>query len=124
MTTEYISLKMDLTVEEAIIKVKQMGFDSETINTLYVVDKNRLLIGLLEIRQLILASNDAKLKTIMDTNVIYCQTTDDQEKVANQFTKYGFITMPVVDNEKRLVGIITVDDICRSYRGRKRKTLR
>ena len=111
MTTEYVDLKQNLTVSEAIKRIKKIGFDRETINTLYVINENRKLEGILEIRQLILSSPDAIIKDIMDTNYVYVQTTDDQEDVANMFIKYGYIAMPVVDKEHRLVGIVTVDDI-------------
>lgn len=111
MTTEYVDLKQNLTVLQAIQRIKKIGFDRETINTLYVINENRKLEGILEIRQLILSPPDAIIKDIMDTNYVYVQTTDDQEDVANMFIKYGYIAMPVVDKEHRLVGIVTVDDI-------------
>lgn len=111
MTTEFVDLKKELSVKEAILRIKEIGFDRETINTLYVIDDNRVLEGIIEIRQLLLSDEKTILEDIMDRNYVYIQTTDDQEEVAALFTKYGYLSMPVVDNEHRLVGIITVDDI-------------
>lgn len=111
MTTEFVDLKKELSVKEAILRIKEIGFDRETINTLYVIDDNRVLEGIIEIRQLLLSDETTILEDIMDRNYVYIQTTDDQEEVAALFTKYGYLSMPVVDNEHRLVGIITVDDI-------------
>lgn len=111
MTTEFVDLKKELTVKEAILRIKEIGFDRETINTLYVIDDNRVLEGIIEIRQLLLSDEMTILEDIMDRNYVYIQTTYDQEEVAALFTKYGYLSMPVVDNEHRLVGIITVDDI-------------
>lgn len=111
MTIEYVDLKKEMTVKEALEHIKKTAIDKETINTCYVMDKNRRLEGVLSIRQLILNDEDTIIKDIMDTNVIYVHTLEDQEYVADTFRKYDFISMPVVDQENRLVGIITIDDI-------------
>lgn len=111
MTIEYVDLKKEMTVKEALEHIKKTGIDKETINTCYVMERNRRLEGVLSIRQLILNEEDTKIKDIMDTNVIFVHTLDDQEYVADTFKKYDFTAMPVVDNENRLVGIITIDDI-------------
>ncbi|WP_010299664.1 magnesium transporter [Clostridium senegalense] len=111
MTIEYMSLKKKMTVEEAISHIKKNGIDKETIDTCYIIDKDRKLQGVLSIRQLILNDDYTQIEDIMKSNVIYCNTLEDQEDVADKFKKYDFTAMPVVDNEKRLVGIITIDDI-------------
>lgn len=111
MTVEYVDLKEGLTVAEALQRVRKVGMDSETINTLYVLDKSRTLIGMLTLRRLLLAEPELTIGEIMTENVISVRTMDDQEDVARQFKKYDFTAMPVVDTENRLVGIITVDDI-------------
>ena len=111
MTVEYVDLKEDMTVEEAIARIRQRGMDSETINICYVLDHKRMLIGTVALRYLLISHPDAVISDIMHENVIYLTTSMDQEEVARQFQKYDFTAMPVVDNEKRLVGIITVDDV-------------
>ncbi|WIV13353.1 magnesium transporter [Proteiniborus sp. MB09-C3] len=111
MTIEYVDLKKKMTVKEALEHIKKTAIDKETINTCYVMDKNRRLEGVISIRQLILNDDDTIIKDIMDENVIYVHTLEDQEYVADTFRKYDFTSMPVVDNENRLVGIITIDDI-------------
>lgn len=111
MTVEYVDLKENLTVSEALERVRKVGTDKETINTLYVLDRSRTLIGTLTLRGLLLADPDSTIGDIMQENVISINTLMDQEDVAKQFKKYDFTAMPVVDNENRLVGIITVDDI-------------
>jgi magnesium transporter len=111
MTTEFVDLKKELTVKQAIDRIRQIGFDRETINTMYVINDNRVLEGIIEIRKLLLADENAIVGSLMDVNYVYIKTTDDQEDVAALFKKYGYLSMPVVDNEHRLVGIITVDDI-------------
>ncbi len=110
MTTEYVDLKKDLTVEDAFLRIRRTAVDKETIYTCYVKDENRCLIGLVTVKDLLLADYQEKISDIMETNIIYVNTTDDQEYVANMFTKYDFLTIPVVDNENRLVGIVTFDD--------------
>ncbi len=110
MTTEYVDLKKDLTVEDAFLRIRRTAVDKETIYTCYVRDEDRHLIGLVTVKDLLLSDYQAKISDIMETNIIYVNTTDDQEYVANMFTKYDFLTIPVVDNENRLVGIVTFDD--------------
>ena len=100
-----------MTVEEAIARIRKIGMDSETINICYVLDAKRKLVGTVALRYLLISPGDAVISDIMHENVIYINTLMDQEEVARQFQKYDFTAMPVVDNEKRLVGIITVDDI-------------
>ena len=111
MTVEYVDLKEHLTVHEAIERIRKVGVDSETINICYVLDSQRKLIGTVALRYLLISSDDQTIGDIMRENVISINTLMDQEEVARQFKKYDFSTMPVVDNENRLVGIITVDDI-------------
>nr|WP_305115522.1 magnesium transporter [uncultured Acetatifactor sp.] len=111
MTVEYVSLKESLTVNQAIERIRAVGLDSETINICYVLDARRELIGTVALRYLLLSRGDERIADIMHENVISIHTLMDQEQVAEQFKKYDFTAMPVVDNENRLVGIITVDDI-------------
>lgn len=111
MTIEYVGLRKEMTVGQAIKQIKETGIDKETIDTCYVMDSNRILEGIVSIRKLILNDDTTELKDIMDTSVIYVNTHDDQEDVADLFKKYDFFVMPVVDNERRLVGIVTIDDI-------------
>ncbi|HKM34750.1 MAG TPA: magnesium transporter [Lachnospiraceae bacterium] len=111
MTVEYVDLKENLTVEEAIARIRKVGVDSETINICYVLDSQRRLLGTVALRYLLLSAPDEVIGDIMNENVIAINTLLDQEVVATKFKKYDFTTMPVVDNENRLVGIITVDDI-------------
>ena len=111
MTVEYVDLKENLTVAQAIERIRKVGVDSETINICYVLDAQRRLKGTVALRYLLLSDDDEIIGDIMHENVIALGTMMDQEEVARQFQKYDFTTMPVVDNENRLVGIITVDDI-------------
>ncbi len=111
MTVEYVDLKENLTVEGAIAHIRAVGLDSETINVCYVLDAQRRLLGTVALRYLLLSDPGERIGDIMHENVIALGTLMDQEEVAAQFKKYDFTTMPVVDNENRLVGIITVDDI-------------
>ncbi len=111
MTVEYVDLKENMTVEDAIARIRKVGVDSETINICYVLDAKRTLVGTVALRYLLISSADAVIGDIMHENVIFINTLMDQEEVARQFQKYDFTAMPVVDNENRLVGIITVDDI-------------
>ncbi len=111
MTVEFLDLKEHLTVQEAIERIRKQGVDSETINICYVLDQSRMLIGTVALRYLLLSEPDVTIGEIMHENVISVNTLMDQEEVARQFQKYDFTAMPVVDNESRLVGIITVDDI-------------
>ena len=110
MTTEYVSLRPNMTVEESILRIRRQGVDKETIYTCYVT-KDRTLIGLVTVKDLLLAEDDEmKISDLMITNLISVTTHTDQEEVAGMFSKYNFLAMPVVDNENRMVGIITVDD--------------
>lgn len=111
MTIEYVDLRKEMTVEQAIKRIKETGIDKETIDTCYVIDNNRILEGAISIRKLILSDESTLLKDIMDTGVIFINTHDDQEDVANLFKKYNYLVIPVVDNERRLVGIVTIDDV-------------
>ncbi|HAE15668.1 MAG TPA: magnesium transporter [Erysipelotrichaceae bacterium] len=110
MTTEYIDLKSTMTVEDALKKIRRVGQDMETINVMYVVDADRHLLGFVSIRTVLLSDENDTLEEIMDTGVISASTLDDQEMTARKFEKYDFLTMPVVDKENRLVGIVTIDD--------------
>ena len=111
MTTEYVSLRPSMTVEEAILRIRRQGVDKETIYTCYVIDKDRTLLGIVTVKDLLLADDDEmKIQDIMITNMIYVTTQTDQEEVARMFSKYNFIALPVVDGEGRMVGIVTFDD--------------
>ena len=110
MTTEFVDLKQDMTVADAFRRIRRTGPDKETINICYVIDENRHLIGLVTIRTLLLASEEAVLADIMEQNIVSVSTLDDQEQVAQALNKYDFLALPVVDQENRLVGIVTVDD--------------
>ena len=111
MTIEFVAFHEDLTVAKAMAQLRQTGINKETIYTCYIVNASRVLVGVIALRDLILASDDTKIKDIMEDDVVSVKTLEDQEEVANIFKKYDFISLPVVDNETRLVGIITVDDI-------------
>lgn len=111
MTVEFVDLKENLTVQECIERIRRIGLDSETINTCYVLDLGRHLIGTVSLRDLLLNQPDTHVVDFMSDNVISVGTLTDQEEVARMFQKYDFTTMPVVDNEGRLVGIITIDDV-------------
>ena len=109
MTTEFATLRPQMTVEEAIKRIRRTGVDKETINTCYVTEKGEL-IGAISLRMLILSDPDDIVQDIMEPNVISVTTSEDQESVAQMFSKYNFSALPVVDRENRLVGIVTVDD--------------
>ncbi len=111
MTIEYMELKLGLTVRQAMEVIRKTGLDKETIYTLYIIDPARHLIGTIALRSLILAEDDVLIDTLMDTSIISVKTLDDQEKVAEMVREYDLMTIPVVDNENRLVGIITADDV-------------
>ena len=111
MTPDYISLLEDMTVAEAMAHIKKEGMDSETVYTCYVKKGGRKLEGIVSLRALVIADDDTKVSELMNTEYVYVNVYDDQEEVAESFKKYGFLAIPVVDNEHRLVGIITVDDI-------------
>ena len=110
MNMEFLSLKKDMTVEDAFKRIRRVGGEMETINTLYVTDTTRRLEGVLSVRDLLLAESDDLIEDIMDDNVVSVNTLDDKEDVAQAMSKYDFLSMPVVDQEGRLVGIVTVDD--------------
>ncbi len=110
MTTEYVSLRPDMTVEEAILRIRRTGVDKETIYTCYVT-RDRLLLGLVTVKDLLLAQDDSlEISELMETNVISVSTQADQEEVAQMLSKYNFLALPVVDGENRMVGIVTFDD--------------
>ena len=111
MTPDYISLQKEMTVGEALAHIKKEGMDAETIYTCYVKDTGRKLIGIVSLSTLVVTDDNIKIKDIMHTDYVWIDVYEDQEEVAEQFKKYGFIAMPVVDREHRLVGIITFDDI-------------
>ena len=110
MNMEFLSLKKDMTVEDAFKRIRRIGGELETINILYVTDPTRHLLGVLSVRDLLLAEEDDLIQDIMDPNVVSVNTMDDKEDVAQALSKYDFLAMPVVDKENRLVGIVTVDD--------------
>ena len=110
MTTEYVTLRPNMTVEEAILRIRRQGIDKETIYTCYVTE-DRTLVGLVTVKDLLLAQDDEmRIKEIMLTNLISVTTHTDQEEVARMFSKYNFLALPVVDGENRMVGIVTFDD--------------
>ena len=110
MNMEFLSLKKDMTVEDAFKRIRRIGGELETINILYVTDPTRHLLGVLSVRDLLLAEEDDLIQDIMDPNVVSVNTMDDKEDAAQALSKYDFLAMPVVDKEQRLVGIVTVDD--------------
>ena len=111
MTIEYLDFKENMTVQNCIEKIRKEGADKETINNCYVLDNKRKLLGSVEIRDLLLADANRVISEIMEEQEIYAETLEDQEIVAEKFKNYDLLAMPVVDSEKRMVGIITVDDI-------------
>ncbi|MBQ9393498.1 MAG: magnesium transporter [Oscillospiraceae bacterium] len=110
MNVEYLSLKANMTVEDALKRIRRIGGELETINTLYVTDNTRHLLGVLTVRDLLLAEADDLISDLMDGNVVSVNTLDDKEAVAQAMSKYDYLSMPVVDQENRLIGIVTVDD--------------
>lgn len=111
MTVEFIDLRSFMTINDAIERIRKKGIDSETINYCYVTDGQKHLLGVISLREIILAKPEEKIEDLMDDNIIIVTTLQDQEEVAKLFKKYDFAAMPVVDQENRLVGIITVDDV-------------
>ncbi|HZK20914.1 MAG TPA: magnesium transporter [Oscillospiraceae bacterium] len=111
MTIEYVDLKKEMTVKQAMQRIKDTGIDKETIDTCYVTDHNRVLEGIINIRKLILSDDMSIVKDIMETDVKRIYTHDNREEIVALFKKYDYFVMPVVDNESRLVGIVTMDDI-------------
>ncbi|MBE6935515.1 MAG: magnesium transporter [Ruminococcaceae bacterium] len=110
MTIEYVDLKRDMTVAQAFDRIRRTGYDKETIYDCYVTDSGRRLLGMVTVHTLLLADQDCIIGDIMETNIIHVHTNDDQEDVARQFEKYDFRAIAVLDNEERLVGIVTFDD--------------
>ena len=110
MTTEYIDLKKNMTVDEALDRIRNKGIDTETIYSCYIIDSRRNLLGTISLRDLLLNKKDCILKDLMDENVIYANTLDNKEEVVTLFDRYDMLALPVVDKEHRLVGLITVDD--------------
>ena len=111
MTIEYMDFHVGTTVGQAMDAIRQNAPDKETINTLYILDDRRVLLGTVALRKLLLSADDRKVEQLMNTQVISVRTTDDQELVADTVRKYDLLSIPVVDHENRMVGIITVDDI-------------
>lgn len=111
MTAEFVDLKKYMNVRESIARIRRIGEDKETIYVCYVTSGDRKLEGVVTVKDLLLADDEAVIEDIMDTNVICCTTTDDQEAVATRISDYDLLAIPVVDKEGRLVGIITVDDV-------------
>lgn len=109
MTTEYVSLSPDMSIDDAFKKIRREGVDKETVYTCYVT-KERKLIGVVSVRSMLISDGDRKISEIMHQNPIFVETTDDKEFVASQFQKYGYLAIPVTDKESRLVGIVTIDD--------------
>ena len=111
MTVEYVDLKVNMTVRDAIERIRKIALDSETVNICYVLDPQRVLLGTVALRYLVILNPDSLIGEIMNENVISIGTMTDQEEAAHMFQKYDFTAMPVVDNENRMVGIITIDDV-------------
>ncbi len=111
MTAEFTDLRQTMTVAEAIDHIRRTGADSESIYTCYVTNASRKLEGVVSIRELLLAGDDQRVADLMETDVITAETTEDQEEAVARMMKYDFISLPVVDKEQRLVGIVTVDDV-------------
>ena len=110
MTTEYVDLKRDMTVEEAFEKIRRVGSEAEDIYTCYVIDKSRKLLGYITVKDLLLGDKDSVIGDMMEENIIFANTLDDKELVAGMFDRYDLMALPVVDTENRLVGIVTFDD--------------
>ena len=110
MTTEFVDLKASMTVADAFERIRKVGTDKETIYTCYIIDSSRHLKGIVSVKDLLLSKSDTLLEDIMNENIIFAATLQNQEEVVQLFDKYDLLALPVVDNENRLVGIITVDD--------------
>ena len=111
MTAEFVDLKKYMSVKESIARIRRIGADKETIYTCFVTSADRKLEGIVTVKDLLLSSDDTIIEDLMDTNVIFASTTEDQESVSEKFSDYDLMALPVVDNEGRLVGIVTVDDV-------------
>lgn len=110
MTAEFTDLEKSMSVGDAIAHIRRTGEDSETVYTCYVIDDNRLLEGVVTVKDLLLAGDDTLIEALMRTDIVFARTSDDREQVARLFSTYDFLSIPVVDQENRLVGIVTVDD--------------
>ncbi len=110
MTTEFVNLKADMTCAQAFDSIRKSGLEKETVYTCYVTDGKRILIGVVTVKDMIMAGNDARIGDIMEKNPVYVYTDDDKEDVMKAITKYDFLAMPVTDREGRLIGIVTIDD--------------
>ncbi len=110
MTVEYVDIKSGMTVKDCFDRIRKIGLNKETVYILYVVDNNRSLIGVTTVKELLMHDYETKINDFMEENVISVTTNEDKEEVAKMFDKYDFLALPVVDNENRLVGIVTVDD--------------
>ena len=110
MTSEFVRIRANMTVEEAVSYIRKHGVDKETVYTIYVTDSKRVLLGTLGLRDLLFAKDDDRIEDMMETTIISISTTEDREEAAGLISKYGLLALPVVDSEKRLVGIVTVDD--------------
>ena len=111
MTSEYVDLKKYMSVKESIARIRRIGEDRETIYVCFVIAADRRLEGIVTVKDLLLASDDTIIEDLMETNVVFASTTEDQESVSAKFADYDLMALPVVDNERRLVGIVTVDDV-------------
>ncbi|MBR3893571.1 MAG: magnesium transporter [Clostridia bacterium] len=110
MTSEFIDLKAEMTCQQAVAHIRKHGLDKETVYVAYVTDSARVLIGVVPLKSLLFADPEAKIRDVMNENVIFGYTHDDRETVANMVSHYGILALPIVDREKRLVGLVTVDD--------------
>ncbi len=110
MTTEFVDLKENMTVKQAFERIKKIAIDKETVYTCYVLNSSRKMVGIVGVKDLLIANESTLIKDIMETNLVSVNTLDDQEEVVKKFDKYDFIALPVVDKEERLVGIVTIDD--------------
>jgi magnesium transporter len=111
MTIEFVDLKKEFSIDDALLHIRRTAIDKETIYTCYVIDSNRKLEGIVSLKDLVISAANKNVEDIMETDPISVKTIDDQEEVANLFKKYDLLSIPVVDQEDRLVGIITIDDI-------------
>lgn len=111
MTPEFIDLKENTTISASLKRIKKLGENVETINVMYITDQSRVLKGVVTIKDILLADEGDRIGDIMDDNVVYAETSTDREEIARIFKQYDFLALPIVDKERRLVGIVTVDDI-------------
>jgi magnesium transporter len=111
LTTEYAYISQDITVKEAIKSLKLQAFNKETIYYVYVIDRDRRLLGFLSLKNILVAPEDSLIKDIMHTNIISAFVSDDKESVAKQLSDYDLLAIPIVDNEEKLIGIVTIDDV-------------